>query len=456
LPKASGAALALAALLAGCQSAPSFAPARSAVLSEAQRASPIQHVVIVIQENRTFNDFFATFPGADGSTTGKAQPNLACGIKGEQTIKLKERGLVTMLQGKPHDLAHSYRGYDTARNGGAMDGFDAVNFVGGIPECTYPYQYTDPAEIQPYWDMAKQYVLAEHMFPTQGSSSFTAHQDLIAGDTVIAPNEALVDLPSQSPWGCDAPHGTRTSLITKDNVYKPAQGPFPCLTYPTLRDRLDAKGVSWRYYVPPECCAANGQLLDAFDAIKAVRDGPQWSDGHIAASQKQIFSDITNGRLKDVSWVIPDQNDSDHPGTNSDTGPSWVASVVNAIGESSYWGSTAIVIVWDDWGGLYDNRGPPQLGYGGLGFRVPAIVVSPYARAGHVSSTQYEFGSILKYIEANWGLKSLERTDRRATSIADCFNYSQPPIAFKPIGSKYSRAYFLRRKPSNLPVDTDI
>ncbi|MGA8574993.1 MAG: alkaline phosphatase family protein [Candidatus Cybelea sp.] len=461
MPKANLAALALAALLAGCQSGPFDYALRSAPRYAqddtlgAPTNSPIKHVVIVIQENRTFNDFFATFPGADGTTTGKARPNSACGITGEQTIKLKERGLVTTLDGEPHDLAHSYRGYDTARNGGAMDGFDAVNFVAGTPECTYPYQYTDPADIQPYWDMAKQYALAEHLFTTQGSSSFTAHQDLIAGDTLIAPDEALVDLPSQSPWGCDAPHGTRTSLITKENVYKPSQGPFPCLTYPTLRDRLDAKGVSWRYYVPPKCCSANGKLLDAFDAIKAVRNGPQWSDGHIT-SQMHIFRDLTDRRLQAVSWVIPDQNDSDHPGTSSDTGPSWVASVVNAIGESSYWSSTAIVIVWDDWGGLYDNLAPPQLGYGGLGFRVPAIVVSPYAKPGHISRTQYEFGSILKYVEANWGLKSLERTDRRAASIADCLDYSQPPIAFKPIKAKYSRAYFLRRQPSNLPIDSDI
>ncbi len=196
-------------------------------------------------------------------------------------------------------------------------------------------------------------------------------------------------------------------------------------------------------------------MFDAFDAIKAVRDGSEWNDGHIA-SQKKIFTDLSRGHLQEVSWVIPDQNDSDHPGDSSDTGPSWVASVVNAIGESSAWNSTAIVILWDDWGGLYDNYAPPQKGYGGLGFRVPAIIVSPYAKAGTISTTQYEFGSVLKYIEENFGLKSLKRTDSRATSIVDCFNYSQPPIAFQPIKAKYSRAHFLHEKPSYLPVDTDM
>jgi phospholipase C len=133
-----------------------------------------------------------------------------------------------------------------------------------------------------------------------------------------------------------------------------------------------------------------------------------------------------------------------------------VASVVNAIGESSYWESTAIVVVWDDWGGLYDNLNPPQVGYGGLGFRVPALVVSPYAKPGYISQTQYEFGSILRYIEENWNLGSLGSSDKRATSIIDCFDYSQAPIPFQPIPSKMSKLYFLHRAPSYVPVDTDM
>jgi phospholipase C len=457
-------ALAAVALLAGCVNNAGLRAlpgAQNAGAAQRGRtaSSPIEHVVLIIQENRTFNDFFATYPGADGTTSGTAEPSSNCGIKHEKTIKLKMRNLVTRLHGNLQDLPHSYNGYNIARDGGAMDGFDLLNFGNGLPECTYPYQYTDPAEIKPYWEMAKQYTLAEHMFTTQGSSSFTAHQDLIAGDAAINRKESFIDLPSCSGtkciWGCDAPKGTHTSLITKDDVYEKAEGPFPCVNYPTLRNRLDSKGVTWRYYVPPMCCKIYGKLLSAFDVIKAVRYGSEWTDGHISSPQTNIFDDITNGQLPNMSWVIPDENDSDHPGLASDSGPSWVASVVNAIGESSYWNSTAIVIVWDDWGGFYDNLAPPQFGFGGLGFRVPAIVVSPYAKPGNISTTQYEFGSILKYIENNWNLTSLHRTDDRATSIADSFNYSQKPIAFKKIGSKYSRSYFLQRKPSNLPPDTD-
>jgi phospholipase C len=222
-----------------------------------------------------------------------------------------------------------------------------------------------------------------------------------------------------------------------------------------LRDRLDAAHVSWKYYVPKMCCRIFGKLMSAFDAIKAVRYGRQWNDGHIARPQTRFFDDVRRGALPAVSWLIPIERDSDHPGTQSDTGPSWVATVVNAIGESRYWDSTAIVIVWDDWGGLYDNVNPQQVGFGGLGFRVPAIIVSAYAKTGYISTTRYEFGSILKYIERNWNLRTLGRSDVRAASIVDCFDYAQPPRTFHPIRAKYAASYFLRETSAAEPPDTD-
>ena len=452
-------ALALAACVAGCAIGPALSPAvpSSASGSRVPRTSknPIQHVIIVVQENRTFNDFFATYPGADGTTTGTIVKSSACGIPKTKTIALTKSNLVMS-----HDLTHTYQGYRAARNGGAMNGFDNVFFGNGQPECTYPYQYTDPAQIAPYWDIAKQYVLAEHMFTTQGSSSFTAHQDLIAGGTNISPNEALVNLPSCSGtncyWGCDAPKGTRTSLITRNDTFKPGAGPFPCLQYATMRDLLDTAGVSWRYYAPKPCCDVNGRLFSAFDAIEAVRRGTEWTDGHISKPQTNIFGDLSGGNLQSVSWVVPDGADSDHPGEGADDGPQWIASIVNAVGESAYWKSTAVIIVWDDWGGLYDNANPPQLGFGGLGFRVPALVVSAYAKKGYISRTQYEFGSILKYVEENWSLGSLGTSDERAASIADCFDYSRGPRAFVPIASSRSKTYFLHRRPSNVPIDDDL
>ncbi len=171
--------------------------------------------------------------------------------------------------------------------------------------------------------------------------------------------------------------------------------------------------------------------------------------------ETNIFNDISKGTLPSMSWVIPDAVNSDHPGYGSDTGPSWIASVVNAIGESSYWDSTAIVVVWDDWGGFYDPVRPPKLDdQGGPGFRVGAIVISPYVPQGEISNTVYEFGSIVRFIEDTWNLGHLGTTDETARSIADMFDFSQSPRSFTKITSSYSRAYFLRQKPSGLPVDT--
>ncbi len=409
----------------------------------------------MIQENRTFNDFFATYPGADGTTTGTIAKDLACHIQRDEAIPLRKSDLII-----PHDINHTYKAYSIAYDRGRMDAFDkVVAETTGHPECKFPYQYTNPSQIQPYWDIAAQYALAEHMFTTQGSSSFVAHQDLIRGGAQIDAAHALVNDPTGTPWGCDAPHGTKTSLITRDDRVEPFQGPFPCSkyfpsSYLTLRDLLDAKGVSWKYYVLP-LDKNFGGLMTAFDVIAPVRYGSEWRT-NVVTPQTRIFRDIAKGKLASVSWVIPDEPDSDHPADPVDDGPSWVASVVNAIGTSTYWNSTAIVVVWDDWGGLFDNLPPRQVGFGGLGFRVPALIVSPYAKAGYISKTEYQFGSILRYIEDNWDLGRLGTSDAHSKSIADCFDYSQQPIKFKRIRSSRSEEYFIHRPPSGLPVDDDL
>jgi phospholipase C len=362
-------------------------------------------------------------------------------------------------------LGHGYQSFVWGFDKGKMDGFDLNQFEATHqPAGTYGYQYVDPAQIQPYWALAKQYVLGDHMFQTQGSGSFTAHQDLIAGGTALNSKESVIDLPSHVPWGCDAPAGTVTTLITSDGAYLSNKGPFPCFDYKTMRDVLDAKHVSWKYYVPPFTTGSVGVFWSAFDAIRAVRyDQRQWKS-NISSPETNIFKDIAKGRLPAVSWLIPDAANCDHPtqaGTGSDTGPSWVASIVNAVGASPEWKSTAIVVVWDDWGGLYDHVPPPQLDYQGLGFRVPMLVVSPYARiapgakAGYVSHTQYEFGSILRFVEDNWGLERLGSTDVRAASIGDVFDFTKPPRKFVPIAAKYSRAYFEHHASSYRPLDDE-
>lgn len=436
-------ALTLAVTLDACGGGGSSSPAPLPPLPPPQPGTHFSHIVIIIQENRTFDNFFATFPGADGTTVGKTHNG---------TRRLHKANLYSAINPNNH-----YRYWKQDCNPGLqgqcrMNGFDTVP-IGSTPG-TYVYQYVDPAQIRPYWDMAKQYVLADHFFQTQGSGSFTAHQDLIRGGAEINSTQSLIDLPTQTPWGCDAPPGTVTSLITRTNQYLPGAGPYPCLSYRTLRDLLDAKDIPWRYYTPAVGQNLGGNVWNAFDAIAAVRNGPQWST-NVAFPETKVFVDIDRDTLPGISWVIPDFGNSDHAGKSSDKGPSWVAQVVNAIGQSPAWKTTAIFILWDDWGGWYDHVPPPgKRRFGGLGFRVPLIVVSPFAKAGYISSSDYEFGSIVRFIEDNWSLGRLGTTDESSADFTnDFFDFTQQPRKFRTIKAPDSKAYFMQERPSNKPVD---
>jgi phospholipase C len=462
--------------LAGCSASSQSVSAGAglqllpAQAKQAAAAHKIQHVIIIIQENRTFDNFFATFPGAEGARTGvgKCAISSTC-PKGQTTIRLKAVHLANF------DLGHAHGDFLTEYDGGKMDGFNQVD-LGGTGKyglaLTYPYQYVYPSDIKPYWTMAKEYGLSDHMFQTQGSGSFTGHQDLIAGSTSLTPTKAITDLPSAGIWGCDAPTGTHTGLLTKSGLYERSGGPFPCLTYKTLADVLDPAHVTWKYYEPdfPAPGSPHGTtswLWSAFDAIKAVRYGPEWGvnvNGPTSTPETSIFTDIDNGTVPAISWLIPDNQNSDHPQNpvdakhphwTPDTGPSWVASVVNAVGASSAWKSTAVIVIWDDWGGFYDHVAPPQLDYQGLGFRVPMIVVSAYTPAGTISHTQYEPASILKFIENQWGLARIGPNDVRATDIGGMFDFTKPPRPFVKIPAQYPKEFFLHQKPSGLPVDDD-
>jgi phospholipase C len=400
----------------------------------------IKHVVIIIQENRSFDNLFATFPGVNGATSGPS--------KHHGTVQLVKYPLKD-----PNDIEHLWQTFVTEYDGGKMDGFDSINFANNVPAGTWPYQYVDPNDIAPYWTMAKEYTLADEMFETQSSGSFVAHQDLIAGDTAINSDEVLVNIPTNEPWGCDAAPSVVTSLLKTPRQFLPNAGPFPCLTYRTLRDTLDARGVSWKYYAPTFKFGSGGWLWTAFDAIHDVRRGPEWKT-NVITPETTVLTDAMKGKLSAVSWVIPDYTNSDHPASHSNTGPSWVAQVVNAIGENpDLWKSTAIIITWDDWGGFFDHVTPQQIDLQGLGFRVPMLVVSPYARTGYVTHTHYEFGSILNFVESTFGLASLGTTDARAASMADCFNFNQSPRSFKPISARVNMSTFVHERPSYHEVD---
>ncbi|MBV9056598.1 MAG: hypothetical protein JO351_08170 [Candidatus Eremiobacteraeota bacterium] len=433
------------------------------------QGSPIAHVVMIVQENRSFDNLFALFPGADGAKRGLMKVK-SHGKYVDRWQKLQPHSLIMSS-----DIQHCHASFLTDWDNGKMDGFD-LSALGVCPNGTkfagkVPYQYVQQSDIQPYWDIADQWVLADHLFQTQGSGSFTAHQDLIRGGTHITVNESIIDNPRQMPWGCDHVGTSKvdpTSLITNAGKYLKDQGPVPCTNdfpysgskYATLATLMDAKNVKWKYYVPcfvgwnqnncdkgcPNTCA--GSTLNAFDVIYSVRYGPEWGT-NVSMPETNIFTDITNQSLPAMSWVMPEDNDDDHPGESVDYGPSWVASVVNAIGNSPYWKSSVIIVLWDDWGGFYDSAAPPkQNTQGGLGFRVPMLIISPYAKegtssqGGYVSHTQYEFGSLMKYIEENFGLGSLHTTDTGANSIGDSLDYTQSPREFHTIPSQKTVDFF--------------
>lgn len=421
----------------------------------------ISHVVVIVQENRSFENFFAGYPGADAPMSGCAKPQSGEPIRrasvhcpsGDHEIRLHK---VTFE--KEPNLTHLFADAMIDWNNGKMDGFSY--FGRYVDKHTAAYAYVDRAELTTYWAIARRYVLADAMFPTEFGPSWTAHLTLVAGTDNLNDRDdlALADFSDGSSSSCSAKPGTRTTTVDEKRIIKRAAGPFPCLDqFKTMAQALDHAGVSWRYYVARRF---KSFVWSPFAAIKYVRNGTDW-DTDVVLPQTKVLSDIKNGTLASVSWVTPSMPDSDHPGSHSDRGPSWVASVVNAIGESSYWKSTAIIVLWDDWGGFYDNVPPPQRDFRGLGIRVPCLIVSPYAKQDYVSHTKYEFGSILKFIEEAFpdvqplGPTSEGYTDTRATSINDSFNFDQRPRRFKKIPQKYPESLFLNEPRSNEPVDTE-
>jgi phospholipase C len=431
----------------------------------------ISNVVVIIQENRSFENFFAGYPGANAPMTGCASPvpsskpsqQVAAAVdpmlspspcpSGDTVVPLQQ----VTFENNP-DPDHTWPSSIVDWDNGRMDGFSHW----GTPGNRYRvYVYIERSQVQIYWNLAQQYVLADAMFPTEFGGSFTAHLTLVAGtDDIVLPGVAEVDFPSAIPDDCDAPPGTKSSLLSEKPYRKEwfFAGPYPCFDqFNTIAQVLDSAGISWKYYATK---LVDAGFWEPFEGIRYTRYGPDWHT-NIIVPQTRILTDPQNHNLASVTWVTPSKDDSDHPTFHSDQGPSWVASVINAIGESSYWRKTAIIVLWDDWGGFYDNAAPPQLDYRGLGIRVPCLIISPYAKKDYVSHVQYEYGSILHFIEEVYGLPvgsigptSEGYTDARATSLDDAFDFSQRPRKFSPIATKYPFSHFVHEPPSNVPVDT--
>jgi phospholipase C len=312
----------------------------------------------------------------------------------------------------------------------------------------YPqYAYVPHYEIKPYFAMGEQYVLADQMYQSNLDESFVAHQYLIAGQAASS-----VGIPS-GLWGCKGGVGSQVSFIGPKRQLGPRRHEQACFTYDTLGEEADKAGLTWGFYTGS--IGGDGGLWSAYQAVKNVYYGPDWHND-IFVPQTRFYDDVKKGKLRQITWITPTAENSDHAGAGSNTGPAWVASLVNAVGKSKYWDSTAIFITWDDWGGWYDAEPPAYADYDGLGFRVPLLIVSAYAKKGHVSHVHYEFGSILKFVEDQFGLPRLAASDTRAKSPEkDCFDFNQAPRPFQMIPSEHGEDYFLHQPPDYRPPDND-
>jgi phospholipase C len=374
-------------------------------LRGAPSGSPIAHVVFIIQENRSFDDLFQGYPGANTASSGLDSSGNTVAL---QPIPLEA----------PYDVAHGAADFVTATDGGKMDGFDKELIEGNAGKYAHPqYGYVPHAESKLYFDMAKQYVLADNMFPSNIDASYVSHQYAIAAQA-----DAAVDLPVY--FGCNGSKANVVNTWTQQQQYGPTEQ--TCRNYRTMADELDAAGLSWRYYA----YATDDWIWAGYSSVRHIRYGADWAN--VVAPETKVLKDIAKGDLPSVTWVTPNAADSDHSSSDSKTGPAWVASVVDAVGESKYWNSTAIFVMWDEWGGWYDHVVPPREDYDGLGIRVPLLVISPYAKQHYVSHVQYETGSVLRFIEDTFGLATLAASDARAADpAADCFDFSKGPRAFK-------------------------
>jgi uncharacterized repeat protein (TIGR01451 family) len=478
----------------------------------------IDHVVIIFQENRTPDNLFqglcaanSGVPGCDPTGVNPAQYDIASSglTSSGATLPLTPvaGGLITT-----YDLGHGHYSfleacdYQPSTNTCKMDGADK-NQCNPSQNCPAnpEYQYVPASDVQPYLTMAQTYTFGDHTFQTNQGPSFPAHQYIISGTSAVCvpgatdcpggttstfsvadnPNNNIAR-PDGTFWaGCLAPLGstidtidtskaspeTAETKVTQINTNGVLTG--LCYEHPTLTDLLDAASLSWKYYAP-----SAGSIWTAPDAIQhmcvptsadgmfddTVCSGADWTATNpnvvIEGSGAQILTDISNGQLADVSWVIPAGQNSDHADNSTDNGPSWVAAIVNAIGQDpQYWGNTAIIVAWDDWGGWYDHVPPPNIrdSYE-YGFRIPLIVISAFAKPAYISHVTHDFGSILNFIEGSFRLGFIGSgtyADSRSDDLSDCFNFNQLPLLFTPIAAPVNADHFLHDTSPPTPPDND-
>ena len=349
-------------------------------------AIPIDYVVVIFQENRTFDNYFGTYPGANGIEGKNIELPVYANSSGGKVSPFHL--LYTNFSNAPvKDLNHASEAARADYDNGKMDGFvytEQSNLTMG---------YYDNSDIPYYWEYANQYVLMDNFFSSFMGPSLQNHLYLVAAQVGSA---------------------------VKNNA-----GLYTDLTFPTIEDELDSKGISWKWYSYDSTLCKKPELWNPLPCFRSFAQDSSRMNNLVPSDQ--FLADVSNGNLAHVSFVMPWEQVTEHPPEDSVKGQNYVVSLVNAIMNSTYWDRTAIFITWDDYGGFYDNVAPPQVDSNGLGFRVPCLVISPYAKQGFIDHTQNEFCSLLKFIENRWGLAPLTQRDENADNMLEAFNFNQKP-----------------------------
>ncbi len=398
----------------------------------AQARAKIKHIVFVMLENHSYDNVFGRYPGGAGTTTAKDAA----------------LGTVPLRHAPPfywHDIDHEYGNAIRGVAGGKMNGFSSnpgANLNGDM----MAFQQYQQSDIPNFWSYAQHYTLGDHMFSSMTGPTFPNHLYSVA-----AQSGGVVTNPQNNPalaWGCDSSPGSYTMALGKKGKLVKAG---TCFTFSSLADVMQRMKVPWTYYAAEQ--PDYGFLFSTLDAFSSIRKTSLWTQK--VKDQSQFEQDAQNGRLPAFSWITPTFLDSTHPPFSMCTGENWFVSKMNALMRGPDWSSTAVFLVWDDYGGYYDHVTPPKVDPLGLGPRVPLLVISPYARQGAISHTTYAFESVLKTAEEIYNLPNLTTRDRTAHDLLDAFDFSRqpaPPLILQPRScpAGFSEAQFAQYVPGTL------
>ncbi|HEY2510785.1 MAG TPA: alkaline phosphatase family protein [Polyangiaceae bacterium] len=387
-------------------------------------STPIKHVIVIVKENHTFDNYFGSFPGAEGTSTAP----------------LSDGGVIQVPRAPdktPRDMCHEHPCALNDWADGGMNGWDTTTGSTQNGDNLAYGQYQE-ADIPNYWQYARTFTLGDHFFANVLGPSFPGHMVVLAAQAHWAMGNPASSVTS-AYWGCD--QASTTTVPTLDKGTCTEADVFPCFDIPSVPDILPA-GVDWKFYgtnfyVLPE-------IWSMFDGIKGIREGDAglWQSNVVNAST--FDTDVANGKLPAVSWLVDQDLADEHPAVGGVcTGENWTVQRINAVMQSSLWSSTAILFTMDDFGGWYDHvPPPPDRQYGcsaqqpyGLGFRLPLIVISPYAKPGFVFKEVAEQASIPRFIErifnAQQTLNDLDPAarDKQANDLLDAFDFTQTPLS---------------------------